>query len=588
MKPFVTTVFLMGAALWLTSCDGGRNRAADDLHALFDEDWEWTLQEYPEFATYLGDDRYNDRLDDLSLAAVERQQHYAQETLERLQAVDRDALTPEDQLNFDLFLGDLETALEGYTYKAHLMPVNQMDGAQIGLPTLPALTKFRHLKDYRDYLLRLEEVPRQLAQITARLQRGMDEGWVMPRVPLRSVPDQIKAQFDIKLENSPFYRPFTKFPLPVSATDQASLIREATQTITDQVLPAFERFHRFFTETYLPAARDDVGVWALPGGEAYYAHRVRTITTTDLTPDEIHAIGLSEVQRIRGEMDRVIAEAGFAGDFDGFTRFLRTDPQFYYTDPEELLRGYRDICKRIDPQLTQLFGHLPRMPYGVEEIPDYEAPASTTAYYRRPAADGSRPGIFYANTYRLETRPKYEMEALTIHEAVPGHHLQIAIAQELGELPNFRKYGGYTAFVEGWGLYAESLGEQLGFYQNPYPKFGQLSYEMWRAVRLVVDTGLHHKKWTRQQAIDFFEANTGLTEHNIIAEVDRYIVWPGQALAYKLGELKIRQLRTKAREALGERFDIREFHDVILGRGALPLSILEEGVMGWIGEEQSR
>jgi uncharacterized protein (DUF885 family) len=306
------------------------------------------------------------------------------------------------------------------------------------------------------------------------------------------------------------------------------------------------------------------------------------MTTTDLTPEEIHDIGLDEVARIKAEMMSIVEETGFGQDFAAFTDFLRTDPQFYHDTPEALLSDYRDISKRLDAELPRLFGRLPRTPYGVQAIPDYEAPASTTAYYRPPSADGSRGGTFFANTYALEQRPTYEMEALTIHEAVPGHHLQIAIAQELEDVPNFRKFGGYTAFVEGWGLYSESLGEELGFYTNPYSKFGQLSYEMWRAVRLVVDTGMHQKRWTRQQAIDYFHENTGLSDLNIISEVDRYIVWPGQALAYKIGELKIKELRAAAEETLGDDFDIRGFHDTVLGQGAIPLDLLEARVESWV------
>ncbi|MCH7852531.1 MAG: DUF885 domain-containing protein, partial [Candidatus Marinimicrobia bacterium] len=459
---------------------------------------------------------------------------------------------------------------------------NQMRGIPIYLPTLPALTKFRHVKDYEDYLARLNRIPRVIEQTTILMRRGQELGWVAAQVPLRSVPEQLEAQLKVEVENSPFYAPFTRFPDAVNGEDRERLTAAGRRAIAEQVMPAFEAFKTYFTEEYYPIANVEVGAWSLPGGEEYYQYQVQLMTTTAQTPDEIHQLGLSEVKRIMVEMVGVIAESGFKGSFHEFTEFLRTDPQFYYTDPEELLRGYRDICKRIDPELAKLFGHLPRMTYGVQPIPDYEAPASTTAYYRPPAADGSRPGIFYANTFNLKARPKYEMEALAIHEAVPGHHLQIAIAQELGELPNFRKYGGYTAYVEGWGLYSESLGEELGLYQDPYSKFGQLTYEMWRAVRLVVDTGLHHKHWTRQQALDFFLDNTALTELNITSEVDRYIVWPGQALAYKIGQLKIRELRERATLELGEQFDIRAFHDTVLGRGAVPLGILEEGITAWI------
>ena len=581
MKLIQLTSLLLMAAMVFQSC-GGPNRATRNLHALFDEDWEWALKEFPTFATYLGDDRYNAYFTDLSLDAIARRQVRTRQSLERLLAINRKALSPADQLNYDLYSLDLENEIRGFAFHTEYMPVNQMGGIQIDLPTLPSLTKFRHVKDYEDYLARLNQIPRVIEQTTTLMRRGQELGWVAAQVPLRSVPEQLEAQLKFAVEDSPFYAPFTRFPDAVNGEDRERLTAAGHRAIVEQVMPAFEAFKTYFTEEYYPTANVEVGAWSLPGGEEYYQYQVQLMTTTDKMPDEIHQLGLSEVKRIKVEMVGVIAESGFKGSFHEFIEFLRTDPQFYYTQPEDLLRGYRDICKRIDPELTKLFGHLPRMTYGVQPIPDYEAPASTTAYYRPPAADGSRPGIFYANTFNLKARPKYEMEALAINEAVPGHHLQIAIAQELEELPNFRKYGGYTAYVEGWGLYSESLGEELGLYQDPYSKFGQLTYEMWRAVRLVVDTGLHHKHWSRQQALDFFLDNTALTELNITSEVDRYIVWPGQALAYKIGQLKIRELRERATRELGEQFDIRAFHDMVLGRGAVPLGILEEGITAWI------
>jgi uncharacterized protein (DUF885 family) len=354
------------------------------------------------------------------------------------------------------------------------------------------------------------------------------------------------------------------------------------------VLPAWRQLHRFITERYVPGARESIGLSAVPDGEAWYAFAVRQQTTTDMTATDIHALGLREVERIRRAMDSVITQTGFTGGFGDFIQFLRTDPRFFFTDTASLLREYRDIAKRIDPGLIRLFGRLPRMPYGVIAVPAYAERDVTTAYYMPGAPEAGRPGYFYANTYDLKARPKWEMEALTVHEAVPGHHLQIAIAQELDDVPEFRKHLGFTAFVEGWGLYAESLGPDLGLYTDPYSRFGALTYDMWRAVRLVVDTGLHSMGWSRQQAIDYFAANSSKPLHDITVEVDRYISWPGQALAYKVGQLKIRELREFATHELGDAFDVRAFHDEVLGAGAVPLGILDARIRQWVAREKQR
>ena len=574
-------------SLMALSCQSPQ-QAATALYDIIDADWEWTLENFPTYGTFLGDPRYNDRLMDLTPEAIEARQLYARDMLGRLDKIKADDLDAADRLNYDLFRQQFEEQVQGQIFSDNLMPVNQMRSVQISLASLQMVTPFNNLKDYQNYIKRLSLMPRLIQQTADLMRRGMESGWVMPKVPLRSVPDQIQAQIDGKVVDSPFYRPIKAFPKSIDPQEQQELAATARSIITDELKPAFKALRTFIVQEYLPAARDEVGAWALPDGAAFYAYRVKSMTTTDLTADEIHDIGQGEVARIKVEMMKIVKATGFGADFAAFTHFLRTDKRFYHTSAEALLSGYRDLSKRIDPKLTQLFGKLPRAPYGVEPIPDYEAPASTTAYYRRPAADGSRPGTFFANTYALDQRPTYEMAALTIHEAVPGHHLQISLAQELENMPNFRKYGGYTAFTEGWGLYSESLGEEMGMYTDPYDKFGQLSYEMWRAVRLVVDTGMHHKRWTRQQAIDFFHENTGLSELNIISEVDRYIVWPGQALAYKIGELKIKELRAIATETLGEDFDIRDFHDTVLGQGALPLNLLEAQVLAWMEEVRRR
>jgi len=381
---------------------------------------------------------------------------------------------------------------------------------------------------------------------------------------------------------SPFYAPLKRMPAVIPAADQQRLSAAARQAIEQGVVPAYRRLQSFVESEYLPGCRKSVGIWDTPGGADWYQQRVRWFTTTALTAEEIHEIGLREVARIRGEMMKVIERVGFQGNFEEFLQFLRTDPRFRYTDPQELLQAYLVMSKRIDPLLPQYFGRLPRMPYGVRPIPAESAPDTTTAYYQPPSMDGRRAGYYYVNLYKPEERPTYEIPVLSIHEAVPGHHLQIALAQELGEQPKFRRNLEATAYTEGWALYSESLGEEMGLYADPYDKFGQLTYEMWRAVRLVVDTGIHHKRWTREQAIEFFKANAAKSELDIVNEIDRYISWPGQALAYKTGELRIKELRARATAALGPKFDIREFHDVVLGSGAVPLDVLESNVDEWL------
>ncbi|MGH9362417.1 MAG: DUF885 domain-containing protein, partial [Thermoanaerobaculia bacterium] len=380
----------------------------------------------------------------------------------------------------------------------------------------------------------------------------------------------------------PLLEAFKELPESIPAAEQERLRREAAEAYRTRVRPAYEKLHDYLVKTYIPGCREAIGMNALPDGQAWYAFNAKQSTTTDLTPQQIHELGLSEVERIRAEMDKVIAASGFKGSFQEFLAFLRTDPQFFFQKPEDLIAAYRDVAKRADPELIKLFGKLPRLPYGVVPVPAYAEKSQTTAYYNAGSLDAGRPGYFYANTYDLKSRPKWEMEALTLHEAVPGHHLQIAIAQELEDVPEWRRYQGYTAFVEGWGLYAESLGEEMGFYKDPYSKFGQLTYEIWRAIRLVVDTGMHSLGWSRQQAIDYFKQNAGKAEHDITVEVDRYIVWPGQALAYKIGELKIKELRAQAEKALGPKFDRRAFHDQVLGNGAVPLAVLEANIDEWI------
>jgi uncharacterized protein (DUF885 family) len=560
--------------------------AAKKLHALFEEDWQWSLQQFPERATLLGDNRYNDRLTDLSTEAIERRKAHEREMLDRIQKISRADLAGQDAISYDLFLLDKKLNVEGGRFPTEYMPVDQMNGVQISFGQLAASTPFRNAKDYEDYIARLTAFQRHIDQVIALMKRGIETKWVQPSAPLRSLASQIEGQITDDPAKSPAYKAFENFPQDVSEADRARLSAAARRAIADSFTPAMKKLGMFIKQSYLPAARSEIGAATLPDGPAFYQYAIRRHTTTNLTAKEIHEMGVKEVARIRKEMEGIIQKVGFKGSFQEFLTFLRTDPRFYYTNAEDLVAGYALIAKRADGRLPEMFRELPRTPYGIGVIPDYEAPAQTTAYYQGGAADGSRAGFYMINTYKLDTRPKYEMEALSLHEAVPGHHLQISRAQELKGLPDFRRNAGYTAYVEGWGLYAESLGQEMGFYTDPYSKFGQLTYEMWRACRLVVDTGMHAFGWSRQQAIDFMKENTAKTENDIIVEIDRYIVWPGQALAYKLGELKIKELRAKAKKELGARFDLREFHNALLDDGPLPLDLLERRIDDWIAEQK--
>ncbi len=556
------------------------------LHELFKLHWDYSMVENPEMATEVGYPGQNHRWGDLSLAAIERRKRELQAPLKVVQSIARARLAAPDQLSYDLFKRNLEEAVEGSRFPEEWVPLTQLNGVQQDAARLVVLMPRYTVKDHEDIVARLNSLDTVVDQVIVLLQGGLARGITPPRITLRDVGQQVKNQLVARVADSPFLQPFAEMPATFSDADQQRLRRAAGAAIEQKIWPAFTRLHEFLVRTYIPGARETIAMSDLPAGREWYAFRARASTTTRLTPQEIHDLGQREVKRIRAEMDKVIQQVGYKRGFDGFLEFLRKDKRFYYRTAGELLTGYRDICKRADPELIKLFGKLPRQPYGVLPVPAYAEKSQTTAYYQPGSTRAGRAGTFFANTYALNTRPKWEMEALTLHESVPGHHLQIALADELEDVPDFRKYGGYTAFVEGWGLYSEGLGTELGFYKDPYMKFGQLTYEMWRAIRLVVDTGMHSLGWTRQQAIDFFLANASKNEHDITVEVDRYIVWPGQALAYKIGELKIKELRAYAKKELGAKFDVRAVHDEILGHGALPLDVLEAHFKQWVAEKK--
>jgi uncharacterized protein (DUF885 family) len=565
-----------------------QSQAPAQLERLFAEHWEFTMRESPLFATAVGDHRFNDRLGEVSVTAQQRRAERQREFLQRLERIDRTALPREEQISYDIFRQQREDALRGHEFRAYLMPITNREGFHTSFPQLHERVPLNTVRDYENYIARLRDFRRYTGEHIALMRQGREEGMILPRVVLQGMEETIRPHVVGEPEQSRLWAPFREFPAAVPATERARLTAAGRDALMGSVVPAYRDFLEFVTGEYVPGARAGIAAAELPNGREYYRHLVRSFTTLDLTPEQVHQTGLAEVRRIRGEMEEIIRGTGFGGSFQEFVHFLRTDTRFYVDTPEQLLKETSWVLKRMDGELPRLFGRLPRMPYGIQPIPDYIAPRTTTAYYSRPAGDGTRAGIYWLNTYDLPSRPLYEVEALSLHEAVPGHHLQIALQQELEGLPEFRRFSGFTAFVEGWALYAERLGLETGFYTDPYSNFGRLTYEMWRALRLVVDTGMHYQGWTRQQAIDYMAENSALTLLNITNEVDRYIAWPGQALAYKTGELKIRELRSMAERELGPDFDVREFHDVVLGSGAVPLMVLEENVERYVAEARQR
>jgi len=565
------------------------------LLKLFDQTWDEDLADDPLQATQVGDPRFNDKLPDMTQLAIDARQKKNYARLQSLAKINRDKLEKEDQLNYDLYQRDIKTRIGEYQFKPWMFAVTTGSGPQ-QLANVAEYAPFNTAKDYDNWIARINASGPFIDQWILLLTQGTTEKLTQPRIIINKVLEQLKGPLTADVEANPFYAPFKRMPAGIAEADKARLTGAAKTAIQTVAIPAFQRFDKFLREVYLPASRDTVGIYDIPGGDQYYRNRIAYFTTIDNPdPARIHNLGLDEVKRIRAEMEKTLAGINFVGsdndkrsELDQFLSFIRNDPRFFFKSSDELLAAYTKTANAIKPELPKLFGRLPKSDFDIKVIPAATAPTTTTAFYQPPSLDGARKGAFYVNLYKPETRPTWEVEALTAHESIPGHHLQIALQYELTGLPNFRRNAEYSAYVEGWALYSEKLGYDLGLYKDDFSKFGQLNYDMWRAVRLVVDTGMHAFHWTRDQAVYYFKTNTGRSDLDIQNEIDRYISWPGQALSYKLGQLKIQALREEAEKALGERFDLRAFHDKLLGSGALPLSVLEVEMRAWIAEQSAR
>ena len=559
------------------------NRKA--LNDLFEEYWQASLEHSPEFASALGDKRYNDRIDDYSVKAenawLEREENF----MMRLAAIDPAGFTGQEKISRELLLRQFADNAEAAGFKEWEMPLNQMGGVYTNYPQLAAELSFTTVKDYDDWIARLHAIPRAFDQVTTNMSIGMDDHRVPPKYLLEKALEQVKALATQTPENSPLALPLKKFPAAVTPAESERIKAETLDAIGKEVLPAYKRFARFLEVSYIPAGRAEPGVWALPDGAKYYAFQIRRETTTNLTAEQIHQIGLDEVKRDEAEMLVIAQKLGFA-DLNSFRASLKTNPRLKAASGDALMAAYSGYVKQMQGKLPQLFGRLPKAPLEVAAVPDYIAKNMYPAYYEPGTPDGSRPGRLRVNLYNATERNLDQVEAIAYHEGIPGHHLQISIAQELTGLPDFRKHEDYTAFVEGWALYSERLGKDVGFYQDPYSDYGRLEADIWRAIRLVVDTGVHSQHWSRQQMVDYFHDHSAMDETTIQTEVDRYIAWPGQALAYKVGQLKILELRERAKKALGDKFDLRAFHDQVLDSGALPLDVLSDRIDGWIAGQK--
>jgi uncharacterized protein (DUF885 family) len=583
----IALVACLAGALGARASPAAPAAPAPALRALFEEAWEFRLREDPLGATFAGNHRFDDRLPSMTHADLDRRAAFWARALERVRAIDRARLTPADRISADMFARDARDEVAAHEFGTWRLPINADSGFHTEFALLASRLALAAPRDYEAYVARLRAFPTYVGQQIALMREGLRTGFTLPRVVLEGYDAGIRAQVVADPEASVFWAPFRSFPVGVPEADRERLRAAGRPAVAEGAVAGYRMFLDFMVNEYIPGARTTTAASDLPRGREYYAYLVKHFTTLDVTPEEVHRTGLAEVERISAEMREVMRQTGFAGELPAFLEMLRTDPRFYAKTPDELIQRASFIAKKMDGKLPSLFGRLPRLPYGVEAVPADIAPRYTGGRYVPAPIGGTRAGTYWVNTYALESRPLYTLESLTLHEAVPGHHLQIALQQELEGLPEFRRHGGPGAFIEGWGLYAERLGLEAGFYQDPYSNFGRLTYEMWRACRLVVDTGLHARGWTRAQAMEFLAAHAALSRHEIETETDRYISWPGQALAYKMGELKIRALRAEAEAALGARFDVRRFHDAVLASGAVPLSVLEDQVHAFIAAEKA-
>ncbi len=563
-------------------------RESKRLHRLLDQAWEAKLRDRPEFATYIGFPGHNHLWTDLSAAGIEKRRAEMREQLEAARSIDRGALPAEEQVDLDLYLRRLEGQVEGFAFPEEEVTITRYGGVQQDVPYALAKAPAASSRDYDDLIARLNGVAALVEQNLALLQKGLAAGVTPPRSLMQGVPDQVRALTPGDPWKSPLLAPFRQIGRDVDDEDAPRIRSAALHAYEAKAAPAFRKLYEYLTTTYVPAARESLGMGSLPDGAAWYAYRLRKATTTDLTPEQIHQLGLSEVSRIRGEMEKIKTATGFAGGLAEFVRFLHTDPRFFYTRPDDLIEGYRAIGKQVEARLPSLFGTVPKLPLRIVAIPAGETAGKSTIYYDIGSVAHDKAGTCYVNTSDLAVRPKWEMAALYLHECMPGHHLQVTIAQSIRKAPRVLNYHDYTPFVEGWGVYAETLGEEIGLFQDPYVKFGQLSSELWRAMRVVVDTGIHSQGWTREQAVSTFRENTGQDDRAIEIEIERYLNDPGIGVAYTMGELKFKELRAEAQKLLGPAFDLPAFHDEVLRHGALPLDVLEGNVRAWVSARKSK